>query len=207
MLRADANAANGMALAPDGRLLVCEQGTPRSPARISLVDRATGEAETVVDGWRGLPLNSPNDVVVKRDGTIWFTDPSYGFLQGFRPAPALGDYVYRYDPRTGATDRRRRRLRQAERARLLARRARPLRRRQRREPRAGSSTRPSAPRHAFDVATALTARPASSPSSTRASPTASRSTPPGRVYARPFSGVQVFDPGGHCSARSPCPAP
>ena len=35
-----------------------------------------------------LPLNSPNDVVVKRDGTIWFTDPSYGYLQGFRPEPA-----------------------------------------------------------------------------------------------------------------------
>ena len=66
MLRADANAANGMALHPDGRLLVCEQGTRSSPARISLVDRATGEAETVVDGWGGLPLNSPNDVVVKQ---------------------------------------------------------------------------------------------------------------------------------------------
>ena len=40
----------------------------------------------------------PNDVVVKRDGTVWFTDPSYGHLQGFRPAPALGDEVYRFDP-------------------------------------------------------------------------------------------------------------
>ena len=55
----------------------------------------------MVDGWGGLPLNSPNDVVVKGDGTIWFTDPTYGFLQGFRPAPALGDFVYRHDPRTG----------------------------------------------------------------------------------------------------------
>jgi gluconolactonase len=40
-------------------------------------------------------------VVVKRDGTIWFTDPSYGFLQGFKGAPQIGDYVYRYDPRSG----------------------------------------------------------------------------------------------------------
>ena len=87
MLRGDANAANGMALHPDGRLLVCEQGTRLAPARISLVDRATGAAETVVDGWGGLPLNSPNDVVVGSDGAVWFTDPSYGFLQGFRPAP------------------------------------------------------------------------------------------------------------------------
>jgi gluconolactonase len=45
-----------------------------------------------------LPLNSPNDVVVKRDDTIWFTDPSYGHLQGFKDEPLLGDYVYRYDP-------------------------------------------------------------------------------------------------------------
>lgn len=97
---ADANMANGMTLAPDGRLLVCEQGTLARPARISAVDRRTGAAETVVDALAGLPLNSPNDVVVKSDGTIWFTDPSYGHFQGFRPAPAHGDYVYRFDPRT-----------------------------------------------------------------------------------------------------------
>ncbi|NDJ53382.1 MAG: SMP-30/gluconolactonase/LRE family protein, partial [Chloroflexi bacterium] len=34
------------------------------------------------------------------DGTIWFTDPSYGYLQGFRPKPMVGDFVYRYDPHT-----------------------------------------------------------------------------------------------------------
>ena len=103
VLRADANRANGMALHPDGRLLVCEQGTRDTPARIALVDRATGAAETLVDGWGGLPLNSPNDVVVKGDGSVWFTDPSYGFLQGFRPPPMLADVVYRHDPATGAT--------------------------------------------------------------------------------------------------------
>ena len=80
VLRADANKANGMALHPDGRLVVCEQGTHVT-----------------------LPLNSPNDVVVKGDGTVWFTDPSYGYLQGFRPAPRLGDFVYRHDPATGET--------------------------------------------------------------------------------------------------------
>jgi gluconolactonase len=100
-VRADANAANGMALAPDGRLLVCEQGTMDEPARISAVDPATGEAETVVDALAGLPLNSPNDVVVTSDGTIWFTDPSYGFLQGFKPEPAHGDFVYRFEPGSG----------------------------------------------------------------------------------------------------------
>jgi gluconolactonase len=97
LVRHDAGAANGMALAPDGRLVVCEQ----DPAAITLVDPATGRAETLVDSWRGLRLNSPNDVVVKSDGTIWFTDPSYGHLQGFRPEPEVGDYVYRYEPATG----------------------------------------------------------------------------------------------------------
>jgi len=100
-VRADANVANGMALAPDGRLLVCEQGSMTRAAAITLVDRATGATETLVDGWHGMPLNSPNDVVVRRDGTVWFTDPSYGHLQGFRPPPALGDRVYRFDPATG----------------------------------------------------------------------------------------------------------
>jgi gluconolactonase len=98
-VREPANGANGMTLAPDGRLLVCEQGTEHERARISLVDRATGAAETVVDALAGLPLNSPNDIVVAGDGSIWFTDPSYGFLQGFKPEPLHGDYVYRFDGR------------------------------------------------------------------------------------------------------------
>lgn len=101
-VRACANLANGMALDAAGRLVVCEQGTLWRPGAITRVDRATGSVKTIVDEWLGLRLDSPNDVVVKRDGTIWFTDPSYGYLQGFRPAPQLGDQVYRYDPRSGA---------------------------------------------------------------------------------------------------------
>jgi len=89
---------NGMTLDLDGRLLVCEQGSASQPARISRLDLVTGASEPVVDTWRGLRLNSPNDVIVKSDGTVWFTDPSYGHLQGFRPEPVLGDFVYRYDP-------------------------------------------------------------------------------------------------------------
>jgi gluconolactonase len=100
VVREDANMANGMALDPEGRLVVCEQGTLVEPARISRVDRVTGAVETLVDSWEGLPLNSPNDVAVRSDGTIWFTDPSYGWLQGFRPEPRLDDRVYRYDPRS-----------------------------------------------------------------------------------------------------------
>ena len=95
----DARAANGMTLGADGRLIVCEQ----NPAAIARIDRRTGEREVVVDSYGGRPLNSPNDVVEKRDRTIWFTDPSYGWLQGFRPEPQNGDNVYRHDPATGGT--------------------------------------------------------------------------------------------------------
>ena len=98
VLLSDANGANGMTAARDGNLVVCEQGSRWQPARVTRVDRRTGERQTLVERWRDLPLNSPNDVVVADDGAIWFTDPSYGYLQGFRPPPMLGDYVYRYEP-------------------------------------------------------------------------------------------------------------
>lgn len=100
-IRESARMANGMTLGADGRLLVCEQGTPERPAAIAAVDRTTGEREALVEGWRGAPFNSPNDIVVKSDGSVWFTDPSYGALQGFKPQPELGDYVYRFDPASG----------------------------------------------------------------------------------------------------------
>jgi gluconolactonase len=102
-VRADANMANGMTLDRDGALLVCEQGTLWQRAAITRLDPRTAHVDTGVDSWLGLRLNSPNDVVVARDGAIWFTDPSYGWLQGFRPTPELGDYVFRHDPRSGAT--------------------------------------------------------------------------------------------------------
>lgn len=104
VVRAEANAANGMTLDADGCLLVCEQGTISRPAQISRFDSTTGHLYPVVDAYDGKPFNSPNDVVVKSDGTIWFTDPSYGWLQGFRPAPVLPDAVYRFDPATGEID-------------------------------------------------------------------------------------------------------
>jgi gluconolactonase len=91
-VRADTGVANGMALDRDGRLLVCEQ----QPAAITRLNPSTGEVETVVDSFRGRRLNSPNDVIVARDGAIWFTDPSYAHVQGFGPEPQLADAVYRY---------------------------------------------------------------------------------------------------------------
>jgi gluconolactonase len=100
IVRSASNAANGMTLDHDGRLLICEQGTMARHAAITRLDRRTGFGETVVDEWRGLRFNSPNDVVVRSDGSIWFTDPSYGYLQGFKGDPQIGDFVYRYDPRS-----------------------------------------------------------------------------------------------------------
>ncbi len=103
-LRETSNMANGMTQDREGRLLVCEQGTKTHRARIGRIDLGSPEStSTVVDEWFGLTFNSPNDIVVKSDGTIWFTDPSYGFLQGFKDQPLVGDFVYRYDPATGET--------------------------------------------------------------------------------------------------------
>jgi gluconolactonase len=101
VVREDANVANGMTRDLDGRLVACEQGTRAQAAAVTAFNRETGRVATLADGWRGLPLNSPNDVVVRSDGSVWFTDPSYGHLQGFRPRPALGDQVYRLDPESG----------------------------------------------------------------------------------------------------------
>jgi gluconolactonase len=92
------NMANGMTLDRDGNLLICEQGTRSTAASISRMNLETRRAEPIVESWFGLPFNSPNDVVVKSDGTVWFTDPSYGYLQGFRNEPLVGNFVYRFDP-------------------------------------------------------------------------------------------------------------
>ena len=67
------------------------------------MDLKARKIETVVDQWRGLRFNSPNDVVVKSDGTVWFTDPNYGEIQGFKNAPEVGAFVYRHDPATDET--------------------------------------------------------------------------------------------------------
>jgi gluconolactonase len=72
-VRDAANMANGMALDSDGRrLLVCEQGTRFEHGAITRFDPHTQGVETLVDHWRGLRLNSPNDVVQK-PGAVNFT--------------------------------------------------------------------------------------------------------------------------------------
>jgi gluconolactonase len=183
----DANAANGMVADRRGGLLVCEQGSRSRSARISRLDRATGERETVVDDWRGLRLNSPNDVVVTRNGAIWFTDPSYGHLQGFRPEPQVGDFVYRHDPVTGQT-------------RVVADGFdKPNGIAFSPDERVLYVTDSGAPRHvvAFDVAAPgrLGARRAAF-APTAGEPDGLKADAAGRLYCSSAFGVQVFDPDG-----------
>jgi gluconolactonase len=82
--------ANGNTVDREGRLVTAEHGTHR----ISRTEK-NGEVVTLIESFEGKNLNSPNDVVVKSDGTIWFTDPDYG-LSG-RTKEQAGNYVYRFD--------------------------------------------------------------------------------------------------------------
>jgi gluconolactonase len=99
---------NGHTREADGSLLHCSHGR-RAIVRTRFRDgQAFGPDELLVDRYQGRRLNSPNDVVVKCDGTIWFTDPPYGILsdcEGHRAQSELGDnYVFRFDPITRALD-------------------------------------------------------------------------------------------------------
>jgi gluconolactonase len=99
VFRRPSNFTNGSTRDWQGRLICCEQGTRR-------VTRTeyTGEITVLVDKYEGKRLNSPNGVVVKRDGTIWFTDPTYGIggdHEGHKAEPELPRNVYRFDPKTG----------------------------------------------------------------------------------------------------------
>jgi len=89
--------ANGHTLDLRGRVIRCEHGG----RRISRIEE-DGRIVTLVERYHGARLNSPNDVVVKSDGTVWFTDPPYGIVsdrEGHRADSELGDnYVFRYDP-------------------------------------------------------------------------------------------------------------
>jgi gluconolactonase len=88
--RSPSGNTNGNTLDRDGRLLSAEHA-----GRIARTEK-DGRVVTVVDTFEGAKLSSPNDVVVKRDGTIWFTDPTYGI--GTRKQETAGNYVYRLDP-------------------------------------------------------------------------------------------------------------
>ena len=88
---------NGNTRDGGGRLLSCEH----SGRRVAVEDRA-GIRETVVDQYFGNRLNSPNDVVVRSDGTIWFTDPPYGLPSDGTGRELDRNHVFRFDPRDGS---------------------------------------------------------------------------------------------------------
>ncbi|KAE8381524.1 hypothetical protein BDV26DRAFT_301388 [Aspergillus bertholletiae] len=91
---------NGAVNHGDG-ILFCGQGNQTETSGLYQMSiSAPYEANLLVSGFYGREFNSPNDVVVHSDGSIWFTDPSYGFTQGFRPKPQLPNQVYRFDPVT-----------------------------------------------------------------------------------------------------------
>jgi len=71
LLEAEVKLPAGLAVEPDGRVLVAEFGG----SRVSWVDPATGDTGVLADSFDGRPLNGPNDLILAPDGGLWFTDP------------------------------------------------------------------------------------------------------------------------------------
>jgi gluconolactonase len=99
VFRKPANNANGNTRDRQGRLLTCEHDSRR-------VTRTEydGAITVIADKFDGKPLNSPNDIVCKSDGSVWFTDPPFGILghyEGHVAKPELPTNVYRLDPKSG----------------------------------------------------------------------------------------------------------
>lgn len=98
VFRKPANNANGHARDRQGRLISCEHDT-----RCITRTEYDGTITVLADSFDGKPLNSPNDLAVKSDGSIWFTDPPFGitgFYEGHKAEPQLPQNVYRLDPQT-----------------------------------------------------------------------------------------------------------
>ena len=98
--RSPSQFANGGTRDLNGRLISCSHG-----ARAVVRTELDGAVTVLVDRYDGKRLNSPNDVVVKSDGTVWFTDPHYGIksdYEGHRAEQELPCHVYRFDPQSGS---------------------------------------------------------------------------------------------------------
>ncbi len=98
--REPSNYTNGHTRDREGRLVSCEHGL----RRVTRTEH-DGRITVVADGFEGKQFNSPNDVVVKSDGSIWFSDPHYGIMtdfEGFKAEQELPCRVYRVDAVTGA---------------------------------------------------------------------------------------------------------
>ena len=103
VFRQPANNTNGHTRDREGRLVSCEHGA----SRVTRTE-VDGSITVLADGYQGKRLNSPNDVVVKSDGTVWFTDPTYGIdadYEGHKSESEIGAcHVYRLDPATGTLE-------------------------------------------------------------------------------------------------------
>ena len=101
VFRKPSHNTNGNTRDRQGRLVSCEHD-----ARRVTRTEYDGTMTVVADRYQGKPLNSPNDVVCKSDGSIWFSDPPFGILgnyEGHVAAPELPTNVYRFDPKSGRT--------------------------------------------------------------------------------------------------------
>ncbi|HIC68726.1 MAG TPA: SMP-30/gluconolactonase/LRE family protein [Candidatus Latescibacteria bacterium] len=99
VFRKPSNNTNGNTRDRQGRLISCEHDT----RRVTRTEH-DGSIAVLIDEFDGRPLNAPNDVVVKSDGSVWFTDPGYGILmdyEGHRAEFELDTSVYRLDPESG----------------------------------------------------------------------------------------------------------
>jgi gluconolactonase len=99
LFRKPSNDANGNTRDRQGRLVTCEHDA----RRVTRTEH-DGTITVIADRFDGKPLNSPNDVVVRSDGSTWFTDPPFGVLsyyEGHVATPELPTNVYRVDPGRG----------------------------------------------------------------------------------------------------------
>jgi len=103
VFRQPADNSNGNTTDRQGRLVTCQHRT-RCVTRTEF----DGSITVLASHWQGKRLNSPNDAVVKSDGSIWFTDPSYGIDSEYEgdaaPSEIGACHVYRIDPVSGAVE-------------------------------------------------------------------------------------------------------
>jgi gluconolactonase len=100
VFRHPAGYTNGNTVDREGRLVTCEHGN----RRVTRTEH-DGSLTVLADRFEGRRFNSPNDVVVKSDGSVWFTDPAYGIesdYEGHKAESEIGAcHVYRVDPQSG----------------------------------------------------------------------------------------------------------
>jgi gluconolactonase len=101
LFRQGAGKANGNTVDGQGRVLSCET----AGRQVSIAEADGRLVGTLVDRYQGRRLTSPNDIVVKSDGSIWFTDPDYGAIDTTvghgQPAEQTANRVYRLEPASG----------------------------------------------------------------------------------------------------------